>query len=147
MDARKSHVALRRLLIVGSGRCVWDDLESIGYPDNPPALDIMAVNDMIVHYPYPIKYAYSLNREMLDKWISVRKYNTGPIIKHHPRTVKRISGAKSSGVNAVYCGLYLGYTEILVCGVPLDNSGHYFNPPWEVTRFDRNAGHLRYFDD
>jgi hypothetical protein len=136
-----------KLLIVGSGRCVWDDLEKIGFPDNPPNSIVMAVNDMIVHYPYRVDHAYSLNRSMLDKWIAARRYNTGPIIKHSPKTNKRRSGVKSSGINAVYCGLDLGYEQIIVCGVPLDNSGHYFEPEWMKSRFDRGAGHLVKFDE
>jgi len=98
----------------------------------------MAVNDMIVHYPYPIVHAHSINRQMLQAWTETRRPKNKNLKKH----CFRWPGVKSSGLNAVYCGLDLGYSEIVVCGVPLDNSGHYFDPPWLQTAFDRNAGHL-----
>jgi hypothetical protein len=141
-----------RLLIVGSGRCVWKDLEKLGFPDSPLEADVMAVNDMIMHYPYHLTHAYSLNKKMLDKWVEARRPAYSHLRKHCPKRSSsaerhnREIPAKSSGVNAVYCGLDLGYSEIVVCGVPLDNTGHYFDPPWIKTAFDRSAGHLLYCD-
>ena len=114
------------LLIVGSGRCVWDDLAKVDLPE-----DIMAVNDMIVHFPYKLKYAYSLNREMLKNWVALRKDSPIQLSNRKPKI-------KSSGVNAVFCGLDLGYEKITVCGIPFDNSGHYFEPPWIKTAFERH---------
>ena len=120
-----------RLIIVGTARCVWDDLSR----SNLLSADIMAINDMICHYPFHLDYAFSLNKEMLNNWVEARQFPGKPE-KHS----KHVPHVKSSGMNAVYCGLDLGYDEIIVCGVPLDNSGHYFDPPWKKTRFNRNAG-------
>ena len=119
---------------------MWNDLNEL--PESPA--DVMAVNDMIIHYPYKLKHAYSLNKDMLDKWVAVRGEQ---VRKHCPKTTKRRGHVKSSGINAIYCGLDLGYDQIVVCGVPLDNAGHYFDPPWIKTAFDRNAGHLHKFGE
>ena len=37
-------------------------------------------------------------------------------------------------------GLGLGYSKIYLCGVPLDNGPHYFDPPWTHTNFERSGG-------
>lgn len=45
----------KNLVIAGSARCVWDDLEMIW----PIDCDVMAVNDMTMHYPEKLTYAYN----------------------------------------------------------------------------------------
>ena len=134
-----------RLIIVGSGRCVWDDLALIGFPRQPKE-DVMAVNDMIMHFPYPIQHAYSIDNSRLNEWLAARRpwYSRadGVVRKH---CIFKCPGAEkqdlkvhaNSGINAVYCALDLGYTEITVCGVPVDNTGHYFDPPWVETNYER----------
>ena len=46
-------------------------------------------------------------------------------------------GHGTSSLNGCYTGLALGYDEIVLCGAPLDDSGHYFDPPTWHTNFVR----------
>jgi len=138
-----------RLIIVGSGRCVWDDLEQL----LPIECDVMAVNDAIMHYPYKLTHAYSIDNSMLNEWVAARrpwhKKLDGLVRKHCmfkcPNAERQILKVHAnSGINAIHRGLDLGYTEIIVCGVPVDNSGHYFDPPWIETNYDKEKDHLHY---
>lgn len=122
------------LVIVGSGRSVWADLH------DAPEGDCMAVNDAIMHVPKPLKHAYSNAAEMLPHWLGARREDLKKRDKatgvHHCRTFWQSGhywpwpGHGTSTLNAVYTGIALGYSPIVICGVPLDNTGHYFDPPW-----------------
>jgi len=131
-----------KLLIVGSGRCVWDDLLKV----NPLHFDVMAVNDMIIHYPGPLKHAYSNDWKMLPHWVNARRpryvKDWGRPISHtcHGNKSWPWPGHGTSSLNAVYTGLALGYSEIVIAGVPLDDGGHYFDPPWVKTNFTKEVG-------
>lgn len=135
------------LLIVGSGRCVWDDLMKIDYK----AWDVMCINDMVMHFPGPVHHAYSNDHKWLLKWVEARRPR---LLKDYPNEILLHScgvgcntrihhwpwpGHGSSGLCAVYTGLGLGYDEIVLAGVPLDGSGHYFDPPWGKTNFQNEV--------
>lgn len=134
------------LLILGGARCVWDDLSQV---DQSKDYHAMCVNDIVMHYPYDVHHAYSNDDKMLHNWVAARRprYNmeqTFPILKHTCQKgegyiVWPFPGHGSSGLNAVYVGLALGYEKIILCGVPLDNSGHYFDPLWIKTKFEREV--------
>jgi hypothetical protein len=49
------------------------------------------------------------------------------------------AGHGTSTLNAVYTGLALGYDSVVICGAPLDNKGHYFEPDSAVSNFDRSG--------
>lgn len=143
-----------RLLIVASGRCVWDDLsifarksrhgnEGIRFDG-----DVMAVNDIGMHLPCRITHWYSNDGYMLPHWLKARRPEFKANIDDRPiqlhSFIPKDSGAwkwpwpghGGSGLNAVYTGLGLGYDEILIAGMPSDDSGHYFDPPWVHTTFN-----------
>lgn len=60
-------------------------------------------------------------------------------------------GFGTSGFNAVLTGLGLGYEEIILAGIPLDDSGHYFDPPNTRTKFTQEVptlnGELKHWAD
>ncbi len=133
-----------KLIIVGSGRCVWSDLEKL-----QPIDDVMCVNDVIMHYPGDIDHCFSLDAPMLRKWWAARR---PPLKKQFPKVPRfhtagdyeihgvekwDFQGGGTSGLAACFCGLSLGYSEIILAGIPIDNSGHYFDPPWIKTNFQR----------
>ena len=148
---------MTKLIIVGSGRCVWDDLEKLW----PITDDVMCINDVIMHYPGVIHHCFSCDGPMLKNWWNARRpthknyhqsspqfhtvNNTMPVGKD----VKKWDwkGGGTSGLGACFVGLWLGYDDIILCGVPIDNSGHYFDPDWEKTNFQReianSEGHIR----
>lgn len=130
-------------LVVGSGRSVWDDLSQAD-----KSLDAICVNDVGMHYPGPVSHWYSNDIAMLPKWIAARRprytLDYGKDIQIHSccEGVKwkwPWPGHGSSSLNAVFTALGLGYEKIILCGVPLDDSGHYFDPPWVKTNFARDA--------
>ncbi len=41
----------------------------------------------------------------------------------------------TSGLGAILTALALGYEEIVLCGMPLDESGHNGEPPWRKCGF------------
>ncbi|MFQ5622443.1 MAG: hypothetical protein ACE5FS_03505 [Paracoccaceae bacterium] len=130
-----------RLTIAGGGRCVWSDLE--GHWNG----DVMCVNDIGMHFPGQVRHWYSNDAKMLAKWSAARRpllvARQERAILHHSCNPGHIHwpwpGHGSSGLNAVYTGLGLGYDEIFLAGMPLDDSGHYFDPPWVKTNFVREV--------
>jgi len=140
-----------RLLVVGSGRCVWDDLASIAIKPGPQnsGYDVMCVNDIVMHYPGAIRHFYSNDHRWIPNWLNARRElhirRFGPIKYVHSCNVGPAHnwpwpGHGSSALGAVYCGLAMGYEQIILCGIPLDDGGHYFDPPWVKTNFMREVG-------
>lgn len=151
-----------RLIIAASGRCVWDDLQKAGMVKNhdtgPGAADILCVNDMLMYYPGKVEHAYSNNHKYLPRWEAARRdqYLTkyeGVKHTHSNKTGGKHTwpwpGHGTSSLNAVYTGIALGYNEIWLCGVPLDDTGHFFEAPWEKTNFVREVadrdGEIKYW--
>lgn len=147
------------LLIIGSGRCVWNDLIKVNQTLD---WDVCCINDIIMHYPGYITHAYSNDHHTLNKWVDARRprYRMDfkeNILKHtcqvgrNDHFVWPFPGHGTSALNACYLGIALGYSNIVLAGVPLDNSGHYFDPPWCVTNFINEVperdGELRYWKD
>lgn len=135
------------LLIMGGGRTVWDDYAKV----RPWGGEIMAVNDVGMHLHDRIRHWVTLHPEYMPGWKHYREkhlYGQGvPAMTHSSKerpgidVVWRIGNqGGTSGLFACYIGLMLGYNEIVLAGLPMDNSGHYFDPPWQATPFeDRNV--------
>ncbi len=148
-------------LVVAGGRCVWEDCEQVPIT----AYDIMCVNDVVMHWPGPIEHFYSNDWVWAPKWIAARRpryqkdfgeiEHTHSCNNDHLRWNWPWPGHGTSTLNAVYTALGLGYDKVVVAGAPLDNSGHYFDPPWVKTNFENEVatrpdathpnGQLRYW--
>lgn len=131
-----------RLLLVGAGRCVWDDVEAAGMAKNED-MPVMAINQMGIHWPTPLLHLYSNDSKVLAHVPDLRmQYRRG---QERIRYIHSMGaggkyrwpwpGHGTSALNAAYTALALGYDEVWMCGIPLDNSGHYFDPPWMATNF------------
>ena len=140
----------KKLVVCGGARSVWDDLLTLNVSgENPNGFDVMTVNDVTMHYDGKITHVYSNDARWLPKWIAARrdlitrKYG-GIQYVHSCGTGARYNwpwpGNGSSGLGAVYTGLAMGYSTIVLCGIPLDDAGHYFDPPWKRTNFSREVG-------
>lgn len=141
----------KRLLIVGGGRCVWDDIASLGF--HPSAdnggYDVMCINDIVMHYPGKVTHFYSNDHRWIPHWLNARrellyrKFGQPIPYVHSCRTGARYNwpwpGHGTSSLNGVYTGLAMGYERIVLAGVPLDDSGHYFDPPWVTSNFTREV--------
>ena len=142
-------------VVMGSGRCIWDDINKIG-----PAIQkmgVIAINDMILHWRQKVDHGVSLHPEEPPLWRTLRKTNRcdgNPVLTHSHRIPKgpdnipisnhgldciwdmEKQGGGSSGLFACMIGLALGYDRIIVAGVPLDDAGHFFDPPDMRTSFN-----------
>ncbi len=143
LPAVKKHSG--RCYVVGSGRCVWDDLQAAGWHIDTRD-KVLTVNDVTMHMPGPVHMAYSNDHHWLPRWVEARRpqyqKQWGRPGQHTcgngmspMQTIWPWPGHGSSGLNAVYTALAIGFDEIVVCGIPLDDSGHYFDPPWVKTNF------------
>jgi hypothetical protein len=125
------------LIIVSTGRCVWEDVEKIR--DQIKTSDVMAVNYMVPFWPRRLKYAVSIHSDFLLKLIDVRiqdQYKNKPItygvqkrdgLDHYGKFYSGV--IRSSGMYAAAIGLFLGYEKIIMAGMPFDDSGYFFDPP------------------
>lgn len=139
-----------KLVIVGGAREVWEDLSNL----NVWQADVMCINDIGMHMPHRYQHWFSLHGDQLPVWAVCRRFRYQ---KHEPDLHTTIGspgnnynypqgkmykwpwpGHGSSGLNAAYTGLGLGYNDIVLAGVPYAGWGHYFDPPeghglWEPT--------------
>jgi len=145
-------------VVCGSGRCLWDDLESLGEHEGK----IIAVNWAGLFIPQEVHHWYSDESEGLFHWCQLRyKFPRGchqqPAIAHTAKDYPHMENVwpwplqGTSSLGAVYTGLALGFDEIVLCGVPLDDKGHFYDPPDVKTNFtnvvpDRD-GELRFWRD
>jgi len=141
--------------VLGSGRCIWDDLQKLEKLISLDKIGIIAINNMIMHYHRRVHHAVSLHPEEPPLWVALRKTNHGDTSHTHTHSHRipknadntpvknhgldyiwdiELSKGGSSGLLATMIGLALGYNKIILAGVPLDGSGHFFDPAWEITR-------------
>lgn len=137
----KSPSALGRsygpLLILGGGAMVWEDFARV----RPWPGEIMAVNDVGQYLHEPLRHWVTLHPEFMPGWRYFREkhlYAAGySLTVHSPKMktgvdvawgIDNIGG--SSGLFGCFIGLMLGYERIVLAGVPMDNTRHFFDPPW-----------------
>lgn len=126
-----------RLIVLGGARCVWDDYgeaEKLGIK-----ADLMVVNDIGLYLQKPFQHWVSLHPDHLVLWRKLKSQH-GETVNclshsnklHHEHVINwHIHNAGGySGLFAAQVALALGYEQIILCGVPQDNSGRFFDPPW-----------------
>jgi len=130
-----------RLLIVGGARCVWDDIDQLPGRLEKWTGDIMAVNDVGQHIHQFIRHWATLHPEYMPGWHAYRyghNYGArGHVYTHSTKIAAAIQfvwdlplAGGSSGLFAAKIALLMGYEEIVLAGMPMDGSGHFFDPPW-----------------
>lgn len=141
----------RSLIICADAACVWDDLERFGCRSDvdrggvaKSGWDFMTVNKLVETFPGNIAHLYSNEPWLLNDFIKARRAEYvrefGGLGATHSCNKGAQwrwpwSGRGSSGLGATLVGLGLGYDEIVLCGMPLDNSPHNGEPPWRKTQF------------
>lgn len=123
------------LRIVGSARCVWEDLQAAPFPKAP----IMALNWTGIFLREALHWA-SIHREICAPIVTARDafhrpVRADPLLTHAWK--KPAPGVHSvwfgdvapdfTGCFSVMLALTLGYSPIILCGVPMDTSGHYYD--------------------
>ena len=149
----------RRAIIIGGAESALDDLESVR--DLLSASYVICVNDSGVDYPEPIHYWVTLHPEKMESWVNARRsngydmdfctvgfgstvYGKRGVVDHHLPCWREgnIEGGASgsSGLFAVQVALSEGFTEIILCGVPMDSSKNRFRRKgWEASQGYRQA--------
>jgi len=137
---------MKTCVVVGSGRCVWDDLERA---EDIIGMDVMCINDIGMHYPGVVTHWYSNDAVMLGRWALARRpglptgtrlhtnNGAGGPVGEGMRVWEWVHG--NSGINAVKTAFALGYDRVVICGMPLDDKGHYFDPPCVTTNYNNNS--------
>lgn len=137
-------------LVIGSGRCVWDDLHAAAGLGLSPV--VVAVNDFIVYAPGTLAHAVSHHPDKLALWAELRRKvprkgktasQVEPFVTHSSnpgpgvqRVWRQYHADGSSSLMAVRIALALGHEPVLVCGVPLDVGGYVWADPREETPQD-----------
>jgi hypothetical protein len=135
-------------VVIGGARCVWEDL---GHVSGLAGARI-AVNDIAMHYAGRLDHLVTLHPEYVDAWLCIREGHclgegARPRVHSHrgaPRVDDVWPGAivgGTSGLAAAYVALMLGYAPVILAGVPMDGSGHYFDPPYRGTP-ELTEGHV-----
>lgn len=134
------------ILIAGTARCVWEDMNGVPEPNA-----VMTVNDMVMYWPGPVKFAYSHDEKQLIHWKEGRRRchtnAYGPVGSLHTIEPCRVSGIHawpfpgmgSSSLGACYVALAMGYDSVVLAGCPLDDTGHFYDPPRMKSNFTREA--------
>ena len=125
------------LVILGGARCVWEDFKNFKELIGPRKYAIMAINDIGIQIRRDIDHMVSLHWQFLPAAKLLKPVNAHGHFhthgdKHHDGVdfvwpIENVGG--TSAMYACKVAILLGYTKIVICGVPLDGSGHYFDPP------------------
>lgn len=139
------------IVICADAHCIWDDLERFGCRDDSgqggvakPGWDFMTVNKMVEVFPGRIEHCYSNSPSCLKRFIAARRdeyaSEFGP--PKHPHSIGMgcehvwpYGGHGTSGLGAVLVAIGLGYSRIVLCGMPLDDGPHNGQPHWRRTAF------------
>lgn len=136
-----------RILVIGGGSSLWDDLRTLRESGWEPHA-VVACNDAGVNYPGHLDHWCSLHTKKLARWKADRNAwarNMDFVTWSHqyPALVDRtLSGWSkgSSGMLAVGVALAIGGTEVVLCGIPMTASPHYFDKaPWAACQTYRKG--------
>lgn len=134
----------KKLLVCGAARCLWEDLAQV----NVEEYDLMAVNCAGLFLPWMITHWFSGYYQIIGTYRQVRdfefrdKWHGQEKILTHSRfyypgvdVVWKAEkyGLGTSTLDACSIGLLMGYDPVVVAGAPLDDTGHFYDPPGEKT--------------
>lgn len=123
------------VLVAASARCLWDDLEALPLADWPG--DVICVNFTGLFFPVHFQHWVSLHGSFLSPWLTIRKalvpgphiWTHGPASDPGEIAWDFERGGGTSSMFACQVAVALGYQKIVLAGVPLDDSGHFYDPP------------------
>lgn len=124
---------------------MWDDVRE------PIPTKVMTINDMVMYWPGKVDYAYSHDEQQLVHWSAgrrrsyINKYGYAESLHTiEPCRVPNVVSwpfptMGSSGLAACYVALSIGFDEVVLAGCPLDDTGHFYDPPGIKSNFTREA--------
>lgn len=136
------------IVVCADSACIWDDLERFGCQSGngvaKPGWDFMTVNKMVEVLPANIEHCYSNSPSCLKRFMAARRDEYALEFKAptHAHSINPgfghawpFGGHGTSGLGAVLVAIGLGYSRIVLCGMPLDDGPHNGEPPWRTTAF------------
>jgi len=129
------------LIILGCGRTVWDDFNRARkiFTDCNKVYQVMVINlafmgleDMFRRDQVTIDHFVSLHPEYFAlRTIYVKDRCRTHGRRMYPNTdyVWYFADGGTSGLFALRIAVALGYYKIIICGIPLDDQGRFFDPP------------------
>lgn len=127
-------------VVLGTAECWHEDFAKFRERHSGP-FDVFAVNAAVWLYDDPINYAVTLHPEEMPAHLERRVGNIPQLWTSLSKQSKVDDswsvvghwGPGSSGLFAVTVALHLGYTRVLLCGVPMDPRPHAegASPKWE----------------
>jgi len=141
----------KHLVICGDAACVWEDLEAFGCRSNEGRGKVakgdwhfLTINKLVETFPGRIHHSYSNQPHLLMAFIAARRSEYKAEFSGPEHTHSCNEGAKwrwpwgghgTSGLGATLVGLGLGYEQVVLCGLPLDDGPHNGEPPWRRCAF------------
>lgn len=129
---------MRRIaFVLGGASSVWEEIEQARQLAEPDL--IIATNHAGRDYPGPVDHWVSMHSDLLPHWASRRSLAGHPPAgqfwgaahRQHlggPDKTRRIkSPGGSSGLLAVWVGLELECTHMILCGMPMHQNGRHFD--------------------
>jgi hypothetical protein len=138
LGSRKGNV-----IILGGGRTVWQDYFNARTILN--SYEIICINDIVLHFKAePVHHLITKHSNIISSLIYIGlTRRRGKVITHSTTASKDVDvcwdikdTGGASGLFAAQVAVLLGYEKIVLCGVPMDNSGHYYDP---LTPQDNNS--------
>lgn len=140
------------IVVCADAACVWDDLERFGCRSGNEVYrygwSFLTVNGLVATFAGRIDHAYSNSGSVLRRFIAARRdeyvNEFGPPLATHSTTSETDwiwpwHGGGTSGLGAILTALALGYTRIVLAGMPLDDGPHNGEPPWRRTHISREV--------
>ncbi len=128
-----------RLLIFGTARCLWEDRDKAHALLKGKTHHVMCINDAAIHVMgHPINHIVSLHAEFPGalRKIQMAARNLGQSQTHSDKPNGGIDIVWNfynvGGTSALFgakIGIAMGYKKIILCGCPLDGTGHYWEDP------------------
>lgn len=125
------------LLILGGGKSVWDDY--FAARELFDSYYVMCVNDIAGQFKVEeVHHAVSLHSPILPavRALYRQKSMLNDFTTHSDHAAPGVdcvwnmqNSGGTSGLFAVKIAMAMGSRHIVICGIPMDNSGHYFDPP------------------
>ena len=129
------------LLILGCGRTVWDDLKVAQqlFENTGLAYHVMAINmafmgleGMYRQQKITIDHFVSLHQEYLwlrNIYLRTNTITHGKVMAPNTDYCWDLNRGGTGGLFALRIAMALGYHKIIICGVPLEGDGRFFDAP------------------
>ena len=124
------------LIVLGCGRNVWQELKELKELMHGLKFSVMCINDIAFQLIGDFSHAVSLHPEFLPAVRVLRPTRSlGHFYTHSEKAkpgvdmvwnIPNVGG--TSSMFGCKIAVLMGYEKIIMCGVPLDKLGHYYDP-------------------